>query len=185
MSLRGFVRSHSPRANVRKPVGNLASILEVCWHSRLPLDLGRGEPAIATAHDLHGHCRRRLVSPQRRGSQRCRACAARALSVHPSEVWRAGIRAPEGVDHLIIRGTARNDARLFAMVKRLGRRHQPPNLLFLCGWYRRALAGWHRLASGLVRRRKDGTSGTRWRPPSSHYRNSAVSRPLRDERIPP
>jgi hypothetical protein len=41
------------------------------------------------------------------------------------------------------------------MVRRLGRRHQPRNLLFLCGWYRRALAGWHRLASGLVRLRKD------------------------------
>ena len=27
--------------------------------------------------------------------------------------------------------------------------------LFLCGWYRRALAAWHRLASGLVRLRKD------------------------------
>jgi hypothetical protein len=25
-----------------------------------------------------------------------------------------------------------------------------PNLPFLGGWYRRALAGWHRLASGLV-----------------------------------
>jgi hypothetical protein len=113
---------------------------------------------MATAHDLHGHCRRRLVSPQRRGSRRCGACAARARSVHPSEVWRAGIRAPEGVDHLIIRGTARNDARLFAMVRRLGRT-PTPNLLFLCGWCRRALAGWHRLASGLVRRRKDGYFG--------------------------
>ena len=41
-----------------------------------------------------------------------------------------------------------------------------PNLLFLCGWYRRALAGWHRLASGLVRPRKDThclrSSSDRW-----------------------
>jgi hypothetical protein len=37
--------------------------------------------------------------------------------------------------------------------------HQPPDLLFLCGWCRKALAGWHRLASGLVRRRKDGYFG--------------------------
>jgi hypothetical protein len=41
-----------------------------------------------------------------------------------------------------------------------------PNLLFLCGWYRRALAGWHRLASGLVRLRKDThclrSSSDRW-----------------------
>jgi hypothetical protein len=41
-----------------------------------------------------------------------------------------------------------------------------PNLLFPCGWYRRALAGWHRLASGLVRPREDThclrSSSDRW-----------------------
>jgi hypothetical protein len=40
------------------------------------------------------------------------------------------------------------------------------NLLFLCGWYRRALDGWHRLASGLVRTRNDThclrSSSDRW-----------------------
>jgi hypothetical protein len=39
--------------------------------------------------------------------------------------------------------------------QRAGEGTRTPNLLFLCGWYRRALAGWHRLASGLVRLRKD------------------------------
>jgi hypothetical protein len=49
---------------------------------------------------------------------------------------------------------------------RAGEGTRTPNLLFLCGWYRRALAGWHRLASGLVRLRKDThclrSSSDRW-----------------------
>jgi hypothetical protein len=39
----------------------------------------------------------------------------------------------------------------------------PPRLMFLCESYRRALALWHRLASGLVRPRIDAN---RFRSPS-------------------
>jgi hypothetical protein len=50
--------------------------------------------------------------------------------------------------------------------KRAGEGTRTPNLLFLCGWYRRALAGWHRLASSLVRLRRDThclrSSSDRW-----------------------
>jgi hypothetical protein len=55
---------------------------------------------------------------------------------------------------------------IMILVRELARGLESPNLLFLCGWYRRALAGCHRLASGLVRPRKDThclrSSSDRW-----------------------
>jgi len=37
----------------------------------------------------------------------------------------------------------------------LARRLELLTCCFLCGWYRRTLAGWHRVVPGLVRLRKD------------------------------
>jgi hypothetical protein len=68
---------------------------------------------MATAHDLHGHCRRRLVGL----SGAARNVAALAKPGEAFTLVKCGGRdsSSRGVDDLIIRGTARSDA-LFAMI---------------------------------------------------------------------
>jgi hypothetical protein len=93
---------------------------------------------------------------------RCWGLNSRLLSTARFPSPRAGVCAllsawPE-------RGVAANRARTIADGSNLDR--WTSKHLFLCGWYRRALAGWHRLVSGLVRPRNDThclrSSSDRW-----------------------